>query len=59
MTPMQQYGQKRDRVKQAMEGLGFTDVQVDQIMTGLKPDNIDGVIATLEQYEREDDAEST
>lgn len=54
MTPVQQYEQKRQRVKQSMEGLGFTDVQVDQIMAGLKPGNIDDVLAKLEEYERED-----
>lgn len=57
MTPVQQYEQKRQRVKRSMEDLGFTDVQVNQIMAGLKPGNIDEVISTLEQYEREDAAE--
>lgn len=56
MTPVQQYEQKRQRVKQSMEDLGFTDIQVDQILAGLRPANIDGVIATLEEYEREDGA---
>lgn len=54
MTPVQQYEQKRQRVKQSMEDLGFTDTQVDQIMAGLKPGNIDDVILKLEEYERED-----
>lgn len=58
MTPVQLYEQKRQRVKQSMEDLGFTDLHVDQIMAGLKPGNIDDVLATLEQFEREDDAES-
>ena len=54
MTPVQQYEQKRQRVKQSMEDLGFTDIQVDQIMAGLKPANIDDVLSKLEEYERED-----
>lgn len=54
MTPVQQYEQKRQRVKQSMEDLGFTDIQVDQIMAGLTPGNIDDVIGKLEEYEQED-----
>lgn len=56
MTPVQQYEQKRQRVKRSMEDLGFTDLQVSQIMGGLRPGNIDGVLAKLEEYEREDGA---
>lgn len=56
MTPVQQYEQKRQSVKQSMEDLGFTDIQVDQIMAGLKPGNIDDAILKLEEYEREDNA---
>ena len=56
MTPVQQYEQKRAQVKQSMEDLGFSDIQVDQILAGLRPGNIDGVILKLEEYEREDGA---
>jgi hypothetical protein len=57
MTPVQSYEAKRQRVKRSMEDLGFTDLQLAQIMTGLKPGNVDDVLAKLEEYEREDEAE--
>ena len=52
MTPVQSFEAKRQRVKQSMKDLGFTELQIQQIMTGLKPGNVDSVIETLlEEFE--------
>lgn len=56
MTPVQAFAAKLTRVKEAMEELGFSDVQVDQVMAGLRPSNIDGVLAKLEEFKKEDEA---
>jgi len=54
MTPVQSYERKRQQVKQSMEELGFTDWQVEQILAGLRPGNIDDVMDTLDLYQNED-----
>ena len=53
-TPLHRFTRKQNRVRQAMQDLGFTDEQIRQIMIGLLPSNVDDVIAVLERYEHGD-----
>lgn len=54
MSPMQQYGQKRDRIKFLMERQHFTDYAINAILAGTTPHNVDAMLDQLERWDQED-----